>query len=217
MDHHPKPDMLTDYAAGSLSFGQSLCVAVHLEHCASCREIVAQLDALGAELVEELQPAAPSADLLDKVLAEIDTPQQQRQPVARRAVVPGIPRPLAKLIPDGIEALPWKKVTSSLQTVAFGVGETRHQVSLIRMAPGGTISEHRHAGSELTVVLSGGFSDHAGVYREGDFVALGEEDRHQPIAHQNEECICLTAQDAPIQFTGVLGRMVNPFLRVHPQ
>lgn len=216
-EHHPNTDMLMDYSAGSLDFGQSLCVSVHLEHCLACRDKIMGLDTLGAEMLTRLEPVAPSQDSLAQVLAAIDAPGIAHSPVIAKPTAADVPRPLVKLIPDGIEALPWRRVNSDLQTVVFEVGERQHQVSLIRMAPGGTISEHRHAGTELTVVLQGGFSDHAGVYRAGDFVALGEEDRHQPIAHQNEDCICLTAQDAPIQFTGAWSRMLNPFLRVHPQ
>lgn len=216
-EHHPNTDMLTDYAAGSLAFGQSLCVSVHLEHCSSCRDNVMHLDTLGAEMLERLEPVTTSPDLLEQVWAKIDAPAVAQHETVAKALPGDVPRPLAKLIPDGIDGLQWQKVTDSLQTVVFNVGEREHQVSLIRMAPGGTIAEHRHEGSELTVVLRGGFSDHGSVYRAGDFLALAEEDIHKPIAHQNEDCICITAQNAPIQFTGLWSRMLNPFLRVHPQ
>jgi putative transcriptional regulator len=154
--------------------------------------------------------------LLDTVLERLDSdiaPEPQRE--ADRAVG-GVPRPLRKLIPGGMAALRWSRVTPSLQSVILRAGDVRHQVSLIRMRAGGRIPEHGHGGSELTVVLQGGFSDHTGSYRVGDFVALGAEHVHRPIAHQNEDCICLAAQDAPLQFTGFWSRLLNPFLSIEP-
>jgi putative transcriptional regulator len=41
----------------------------------------------------------------------------------------------------------------------------------------------------------------------------GPGDRHLPLAAQNEECICLTVQQAPVLFTGWLWRWLNPLLR----
>lgn len=215
--YHPNTDILTDYAAGSLAFGQSLCVAVHLEKCAACRSRVASLDVLGAEMMARLEPIPPADDMLEQIFAKLDEPESIAEPVREPAVPAGVPRALAKLIPNGLDAIPWVRVTSSLQNVVLSVGDQHNQVSLVRMKPGGTVYEHGHTGNELTVVLRGGFSDHIGVYRAGDFVALGEGDKHQPLAHQNEDCICLTAQDAPIRFTGVWARLANPLLRVQPQ
>lgn len=216
--HHPDTEMLTDYAAGSLGFGRSLCVSVHLENCPRCRSRVQQLDAVGASLLENLAPVAVAEDGLQQLLARLDgEPIRAIKPVVARPLeVPGVPRALAKLVPHGLENVAWQRVTRELDTAVLPVGEDRDQVSLIRMKPGGTIGEHRHAGDELTVVLKGGFSDHGGVFKAGDFVRLGRGNPHQPIAHQNEDCICLAVQDAPIQFTGFWSRMLNPFLRVRP-
>ena len=212
--HHPDTELLVDYAAGSLAFGPSLCVAVHLADCPLCRGRVNDLTMLGAELVEQMEPAAVSDDLLENVLAGIDA---RPAPSARIRAVPGAPQPLSKLIPNGLSAMPWKRLTPALQAVVLGVGDAENQVSLIRMKPGGTIPEHRHKGSELTVVLKGGFSDSGGSYERGDFMALGEDDIHRPIAHQNGDCICLAAQNAPLQFTGFWSKLANPFLAIQPQ
>ena len=216
--HHPDTELLTDYAAGSLAFGKSLCVSVHLESCPHCRVRVRQLDVIGAELLENLAPVAPADDSLQQVLSRINGASVRSiTPVIQRPIeVPGVPRPLAKLLPQGLESAPWQRVTSQLDTLVLPVGEDRNQVALIRMKPGGTVGEHRHAGEELTVVLKGGFSDHGGVFKAGDFVRLGCGNPHQPIAHQNEDCICLAVQDGPIQFTGFWSRLMNPFVRIHP-
>jgi putative transcriptional regulator len=214
LQHHPDTELLVDYAAGSLGFGPSLCVAVHLGDCPVCQSRVNDLTLLGAELVAQLEPVAVSDGLLDTILADLDG---SPAPPARVQAVAGVPQPLSKLIPHGLNAMPWKRLTPALQAVVLGVGDADNQVALIRMKPGGTIPEHRHKGSELTVVLKGGFSDRSGSYKRGDFMALGEDDIHRPIAHQNEDCICLAAQNAPLQFTGFWSKLVNPFMAIQPQ
>ncbi len=215
--HHPDSEVLTDYAAGSLAFGQSLCVAVHLEGCPECRRRSSQLSQVGAELMNQLVPVAVEDGLLDRILGEIDGVSALPVVDIPASPIEGVPRALRKLLPDGLDAVPWKRVTSRLQTAVLGVGDAANQVALVRIKPGGSIPEHRHGGTETTVVLRGGFSDRGGNYLAGDFVSLGEDDSHQPIAHQNSDCICLTAQNAPLQFTGFWGKIANPFISIHPQ
>ncbi len=215
--HHPDTEVLTDYAAGSLAFGQSLCVAVHLENCGLCQRRAQQLSQVGAELMNQLKPSAVGDDLLASVLGRLDSPSELPGLVSSAAPIQGVPRALSKLVPNGLDAVDWKRVTSSLQTAVLGVGDETNQVALVRIQPGGRIPEHRHGGTETTVVLRGGFSDQGGNYGTGDFVSLGEEDSHQPIAHQNSDCICLTAQNAPLQFTGFWSKLANPFISINPQ
>ena len=128
----------------------------------------------------------------------------------------GMPHVLAKLLPGGLNAVTWKRATASLSTALLPVGDDNTQVALIRMKAGGRINEHDHDGDEFTVILKGGFSDDRGSYHAGDFVTCTRDDRHQPVAHQNEECICLAAQAAPIKFTGWKGLLLNPLVAFSP-
>ena len=89
-EHHPNTDLLTDYAAGSLAFGQSLCVAVHLENCAPCRSRVASLDALGAEMMARIEPVPPTDGMLEQILAKLDEPEPIAEPVRESAVPVGV-------------------------------------------------------------------------------------------------------------------------------
>ncbi len=217
LHHHPDTEILTDYAAGSLAFGHSLCVAVHLESCDQCQLRARQLSQVGAELMNQLLPVAVGDGLLDSILGKLDSTREGSVPAPRVAPIEGVPRALGKLIPNGLDAAPWKRVTANLQTAVLGAGDAVNQVALVRIKPGGRIPEHRHGGTETTVVLRGGFSDQGGNYIAGDFVTLGEDDSHQPIAHQNSDCICLTAQNAPLQFTGFWSKLANPFISINPQ
>jgi putative transcriptional regulator len=127
-----------------------------------------------------------------------------------------VPRPLAKMLPTGLVGVDWKKYSNSLKSAVLATGDDTHQLSLLRMRAGRSPGRHDHGGTEWTVVLQGAFSDHNGAYGPGDFVALAAGDVHQPVAHQNEDCICLAAQDAPIRLKGWLGFLVNPGLSITP-
>ena len=93
-------------------------------------------------------------------------------------------------------------------------GDPGFEFSLLRIRAGGFIPTHRHRGTEMTLVLQGGFSDATGTYHRGDFLMRGSEDEHAPRALDDEDCICLAVLDAPLRFTGWQHRWMNPFLRL---
>ncbi|MEM7258898.1 MAG: cupin domain-containing protein, partial [Pseudomonadota bacterium] len=64
----------------------------------------------------------------------------------------------------------------------------------------------------ITVVLCGSFSDQDGVYKAGDFIVRQPGETHRPMVTEDEECICLSVCDAPVKFTGVFTRLLNPLV-----
>ncbi len=74
------------------------------------------------------------------------------------------------------------------------------------------IPEHAHAGSELTFVIEGGFHDITGSYGPGEVQDVDADVAHTPVADP-EGCICLVAAEAPAEFKGLIGRLVQPFTR----
>lgn len=225
MNFHPSSEWLEQFAAGSLSMGQALCVSVHVAQCAECRQAVAAMQVLGGVLLESAG-AVPVADtLLDDVFAVIDARSQAQiakplvaesaeRMMSAAAANANMPAQLRKLIPGGYDALTWSRLLPSMQLAVLDVGDDRCQISLQRVRPGGRIAMHDHQGTELTLVLSGGFSDETGAYQKGDFLVREPSQRHEPIAHRDQECICLAALTAPVRFTGPLMRWVNPFIRI---
>jgi putative transcriptional regulator len=67
---------------------------------------------------------------------------------------------------------------------------------------------------ELTLVLSGAFSDATGEYRRGDLQEADEDLQHRPHAAPGEDCICLAVTDAPLRFRSLAARMVQPLLGI---
>ncbi|MCB1615222.1 MAG: ChrR family anti-sigma-E factor [Pseudomonadales bacterium] len=227
---HPNEQELMAYAAGNLSAGKLLCIATHIEYCEQCRADIKRLADMGGSFLETAETAPLSEDLFERIMSkaaslpEIKSGDQTAPSVAETATCRRaagqplkslIPRPLMKLIPDGYDALPWKRLGKSLRITYLPVGDSQYEVSMQRIAPGGKVFEHGHRGEEVTIVLKGSFSDHEGCYQPGDFVVRNTEDQHEPVASSDTECICLSLLSEPIRFTGPLTRLMNPFLQVN--
>ncbi len=215
--HHPDAGILADFSAGNLGMSPACCVAVHLEYCAECHSSVERFDMFGGEALADLPASAVDPLALPSLLRKLGAaPTETTATSTRTSTGEMVPRALSRLLPNGTAGIQWKKHTASLKSALLAIGDDTNQLSLLRMRAGRSPGRHDHSGSEWTVVLQGGFSDHHGVYGPGDFVALAAGDVHQPVAHQNEDCICLASQDAPIRLTGWLGRVVNSSLRIAP-
>lgn len=211
---HPDVDMLTEYAAGSLPLAQSACVSAHLNYCTQCGRTVEQLEDVGAALFDGL-PAEPVGDVqLNAVLARLDDEPPLRHSKADNPDGSRTPGILQRLMKGNYRELDWKKVTNSLSISYLKTGDPNYEFALYHIKAGGKIPEHTHRGSEMTLVLEGGFSDADGNYHEGDFLFRQPGDVHAPTAVQSEDCICVAVLDAPLKFTGWKHRWMNPFLRL---
>lgn len=127
-----------------------------------------------------------------------------------------LPHCLDKLLPHGLDDLQWKKLSTSLSVARLEAGDTKREVALHRIKAGGGVANHDHRGREVTVVLTGSFSDQDGLYLPGDFLVKESGEAHSPMASEDSACVCLSVLEAPVKFTGPLTRMINPFLRIYP-
>lgn len=115
-----------------------------------------------------------------------------------------------------LNALPWQRRMRGLDEIELAPQPGRPnapRIKLVRIRAGHAAPRHTHTGTELTVVLAGGFHDEFGRYRRGDVLYHDATVDHQPVADPGEDCLCLSVLDAPLRLTGPLGRMLNPFLR----
>lgn len=224
-NHHPSDALLVAYGAGSLGEGLSLAVAVHLAHCPDCRATLAEVEALGGALLEDLPPApleslslAATLDRLEREEAPGNPCKAMRirprcsRPAGPAAASPALPGPLRAYVPS-LEDLSWQRLAPGVRRVEL-LPRTASggAAQLLRIAPGTALPHHGHGGLELTVVLSGHFADELGRYGPGDLAEVDGDTNHQPIADSHRDCICLIATDAPLRFTGLMGRLMQPFI-----
>jgi putative transcriptional regulator len=215
ISHHPDTHLLVEFANGSCDWALAILVNTHLDHCRHCRHQIQQLEQFGAVLLTS-GPQAPVDDTcLEKLWRRIDefpTPTPPT-PAAISAPSQDLPALLQRLINPHAR---WQKISKHLKQQRLKTGQDKYEVALQSIKSGGQVSTHDHRGMEYTVVLQGSFSDADGIYCTGDFVQRQPGQIHKPTASQNEDCLCLTAVEQPVRLTHWLGRLINPFLRIHP-
>lgn len=211
---HPDFELLTEYTSGSLPLAQAACVSIHVQNCEHCQRLSGQLTDVGAALFEELDPLPVGDTLLNSVLARLDddAPLEYAKVAQDRNSTPGI---IQRLMKGDFSDLTWKNIGSALRISHLTTGDPAHEFALYHIKAGGRIPHHTHRGTEMTLILEGGFSDADGSYHAGDFLIRRPGDTHSPTALQSEDCICLAVLDAPLKFTDWRFRWMNPFLKLN--
>ena len=217
---HVQEDLLVDYASGALPAPVSLLVASHLTFCRRCRDEVGEFEAVGGLMLDDIDAIAMAADALDQALDGLndDSPETDQIPGSTRIAksVDGtvLPAPLIEAIGGEVGMISWTRRAKGVEEATLVTGDGGYSASLMRIQPGVSIPDHTHTGEELTLVLSGGFSDASGHYDAGDVCHADPEISHAPVADPGEACLCLVVADGPVKLTGLVGRMLNPFLKL---
>ncbi len=210
---HPTVPMLRAFAADELPLPLAVGVSAHCELCPEC---AARVRVCEEELAREhLAPGEPDEALpagLEAMLAGIL--QQPAPPLARheRPVPPGpelqvaghryaLPRALARH-----HAPKWRQF-GAIRQHSLPLDEMGARASLLHIEAGGGIPEHTHKGYELTLLLAGTMEDGDARYQAGDFIWRDGSHAHSP--RTPDGCLCYTVQDAPVQFTKGLSRLLN--------
>ena len=210
--YHPDTNTLLEFAASSLPAAQSVVVSTHLQFCSECRQRLAQLESLGATMFEDAQPIDINPSVFDNVLARLDEVQEVH--AANDANASTMSWTVKQIRKGNLDELDWKKVTRSLRIADLGEIEGAAEFSLYHIAEGGRIPQHNHSGTEMTLVLQGGFSNESGSYHAGDFIIREAGDIHAPTALPGSDCICLAVLEAPLRFTRWHHRWLSPLLQL---
>ncbi|MDE0841601.1 MAG: ChrR family anti-sigma-E factor [Porticoccaceae bacterium] len=215
--HHPETSMLLEFSAGTLETAASICVSAHLHFCAHCRDSLLRLDQVGSKLMEDSQAEPVDEALFASVMERIDRLEDGASEPDKYSQVGDYPPSVNKLIEADDNPPLWRRLSGSVDVASLKTGQKKFEVALHRICAGGKTPKHDHGGLEYTVVLKGSFSDERSVYSEGDFILRKPGDTHQPMGAQNGECICLSAQSAPIKLSSPLGFIMNNLLRINPR
>ncbi len=215
ISHHPLDETLAAFAGGHLDEGRALVVSIHLAACAQCRRTLAMCEQVGGELLERVPETAMAGDALSLALARLDGPE----PVLRAR--PAAPPELREddftyppaLVRYGLGT--WRPIGRGIALRSVRVprqGGTR--VFLLKAAPGLHVPRHTHTGVELTCVLKGAFSHAFGRYGPGDVDEADDTVEHRPTVEPGEICISLVALQGNVRFSGLIGRLLQPFVRM---
>ncbi|AKH69149.1 anti-ECFsigma factor, ChrR [Spongiibacter sp. IMCC21906] len=214
IEHHPSEDTLASYSAGALPAALALVVGCHLEFCSSCRRDLAGLEHLGGELMTALPPKALSTAARDRMLDLLDEQVDMEVSTVtstEKAKASSMPALLSKLTGSAnLESMPWKVAAPGIRQIVLKTGEGNAR--LLRISAGMRMPVHSHRGNELTMILQGGYSDALGQFNAGDVADLDGSVEHQPIADDDQDCICLAGMDAPLIFKGWIAKLMQPFV-----
>ncbi len=219
--HHPTDDLLLEYGAGNTNEAQSLLIATHLAFCPRCRGIVEKAETLGGALIDATPSAAMSADALQGVLDRLDEPDDAIAfgDATSAPLVAGtdtsIPRPLRDYLAHGsAESVSWRRVAPGIHrhTLAMNAGDSASSAYLLKLAPETVVPHHGHHGEEMTLVLEGGFTDGGKHFIRGDVELADPAVDHQPVIHADGPCLALIVTDAPLRFSGLIPRLLQPIL-----
>lgn len=219
IQHHIADDLLIAYAAGDLDESWSLVVATHLALCVECRVAVRQAEAVGGVLIEEIEPVAVDQGALASILGRIGD-EEPREPIdgsaqsARDGQGAGLvfPQPLRGYVNSDLDGVAWRRLGRGAYHLPISAGSG--SVRLLRIPAGKPVPDHSHNGRELTLVLQGCFHDQQGNFVRGDVEDCDDSIQHQPIAGDEQDCICLAVTDAPLRFTSLAARIVQPFIGI---
>ncbi|PLW69310.1 ChrR family anti-sigma-E factor [Pseudohalioglobus lutimaris] len=214
INYHPDTRLLNEYSSGTLPLAQSVCLSLHLNYCDQCRRSHQRLQQLGSALFEDLSPQQVDDSLLRTVMARLDEEPEPLQYQKTAANEDDCPPLIQRLMQGDYEDLEWKSISKKVHISRLRTGDVDNEFALYRIDAGASIPRHTHRGTELTLVLEGGFSDEEGHYEVGDFIMRDAQQQHSPTATRDRDCICIGVLDAPIKFTDWKYRPINPFLKL---
>lgn len=210
--HHPSDDILMAYAAGSLATPFSILVATHMALCPSCRADVRRHEELGGVLFDDLDPAAVAEDSRERIMARLDdaVPQEPVRTFGNADTV--LPQPLRDLVEQSRSKKLWRFAGGFSYIPLPSSGDFR--VRLLSIRPGHGVPHHTHEGTEMALVLAGGFKEAGKQFLRGDVAEADASVDHRQIADPGEPCLCLAVTQGRLRLTGPLGRFVDPLLRL---
>ena len=197
------------YSSGNLPEAFNLVVATHLSMCDECRAALDAYDAVGGSLLDTDETSEMDSSSLAATMKLIAA----KPAVKKSAPKSNLPAPLANYIGGDLESVRWRPVGMGVRQAILKTSK-KASARLLYIPAGSAIPDHGHKGTELTLVIKGAFSDKTARFSAGDVEVANEDIEHTPVAEIGEDCICLSATDAPLRFNSLVPRIVQPFLNI---
>ena len=220
--------LLLDYATGVLDRPLEILVETHISLNNESARQLRMLMQLGGVLLEECEPVSLSEGALDAVMAEISQIESEEASVTDMSAhrnqdnvisfpqastatknVTHLPHPLADYIPDLGCDKSWRRLSRGLSQCRIKFNGTEVEANIYRIAAGTAIPVHSHEGTEVTLVLAGGFTDETGAFGPGDIAIQETGATHQPVADDDGECIVFAINEGNIRLASPIGRVLS--------
>lgn len=213
IQHHPSDVIIGAFAAQALDRGERMVIATHLKHCAHCRAFVRKIDPMCGLMLDRVAPVPVTDGSLARLMERLDEPTPRpirTEPPANFEEIPGLPDAVRRQ-----RAGDWKWIGPGVHLRPILLPEYEAtRVFLLKAAPGTRMLQHSHTELEMTCVLTGAFSHDGGRFGPGDFDFGDEDVDHKPLVERGEDCVCLVAMRGELRLSGLIGRLIQPFVRL---
>lgn len=208
--HHPSDTTLAAFAAGTLDEAHAVVVATHLSQCGQCRAAVRAFESVGGALLDGVDPGEMTAGALDRAMTKLGQVERVAPVRHDRSDAGVLPAPLSQYALG-----PWRWLGRGVEWCTVDVpSHDSIRVFMLKAKPGTKLPKHRHTGTEWTCVFQGAFRHHLGRYGVGDFDEADDSVEHDPVVEDGDTCICLVALQGSIELRGVIGRLLQPLVRI---
>ena len=161
IEHHPDITTLMAFGAGTLPGPYATVVATHLAMSEGGRDTLRHINTIGGALLNA-EPEAELADgALDRLMRALGEDERiDVIPHDERSTPDEVPQPLRPYLPNGLKGVRWKWTGPGVASANLAWDKDgRSRLMLLRVAAGRPVPEHGHGGQELTLILSGAFSN----------------------------------------------------------
>jgi putative transcriptional regulator len=171
---------------------------------------------IGGAVLLDIDPVPTGADAFEQLMERIEVKGAERPLLSRPAANdnPILPRVLQTYLEGDAESIQWNSIGMGVETSPISLGNTSKRAFMLKVPEGRAVPEHTHEGIELVLVLAGSYQDEIGNFGRGDLAISDSSVRHKPVADRGADCICLVVTDAPVRLTGMLGKILNLFVKV---
>lgn len=194
--HHPDPDELMSYAAGSSPEWLSLVLACHLTFCPACRTELSLCEALGGALLDRMPGSRGDTSLRERP----STSRAQSREPRREVMLPdrSLPRPLAPYFQS--QKPRFRFLAPGVQHVPLSIAVNGAPVRVVRFRPGFTVPRHGHEGPETLVIFRGTLHDSRTnlVYGAGDLCRTATGDEHCQRIGGEAPCVSLIVNEGSL-------------------
>ena len=194
--------LMERHVAGTLPLPLDVMAQAHLELKTDNRAYVDGLMTIGGQSLCDIDPVNVSADeeMLSRIWSSEDVVSAP-QPVARSKpeAEPWMPKAIRSFV--GTDTVQWRTKMPGFREYTMDDVDGC-EISLFWIKAGRAIPTHTHEGSELTLVLDGGFSDGIGHYVRGDISIADNSVDHRPVADDDGPCIGFAVTTDALRLTG---------------
>ena len=210
-------DIITEYAAGTLSPAKHIIVACQSEIAEAVADRVAFQETIAASMMEDAESKSLSPLFMGNVLASLP-PQESANENEVEDPIDGLaPKSLRHMLGHGLKELKWKSLVPGVAVHdIMGNRKTKEgeRLYLLKAKGGMKMPEHGHNGEEWTLVLTGSYSVGEQRFTRGDLHIEDETETHAPHIDEGEDCICLVMTQGLLKMQGWLPKLIQPIVGI---